>query len=235
MDEETRESREVERPPRPKRLGGRSQRSDEWPERVGGSVGQRSFGFDVEDPDHSSTREQRDRKLGGHAREGRDVVGIRAHVDCELRTSESYRPSGYSALDGDPVRDDGVAALRDEPEPSVLEHEDRRHCAGDGLVEDVDRSFDCARGLVVGADRVRGSLRSRSQQTGIDRPDDTRSRRDTLHGCVIGAASPPLETPAPSYDVPSPLYQSRIASPQKSATTPPSARNGPSGIADFRA
>ena len=191
-------------------------------------------------PIDSATRPQWDRELGGHAGERGDVVGIRAYVGRELCAPKPHRAPGDPALDRDAVRNHGVAALRDEPEPSVLEHEHRRHGARDGLVQGVDRCFDRLRRLVVSLDLVRSSLRRGSQQPGIDRAYDARSRRGMLHGSVIGCRAALLETRGPPlrtarYCVPRSLYQSRIASPQKSAITPPSARNGPSGIADFRA
>ena len=194
MDEEPCKRGEIERPPRPQGFRERSEGAGERTQRVGGLVGQRSLGLDVEDPDSGPAGEQRDRELRRHARQRRDVVRVRVHVGRELWAREPDRAAGDPALDRDPVRDDRVAALRDEPETPVLEHEDRRHRSGDSFVEGVDRSLDRRGRIVVGANLLRRSVRGRGEQTGVDGPDDTRSRRGRLHACVIGARCPLLET-----------------------------------------
>ena len=108
------------------------------------------------------------------------------------------------------------------------------------VVEALERGVDRLARLVLVADRARCRSSRRGKQADVDRPDDARSRRGTLHASGYRLAAP-LEPRRPRarasrlYDVPSSWYQSRIASPQKSAITPPSARKGPSGIADFRA
>ena len=169
----------------PERLRERCERADERPERLGGAVRERALGLDVEHADDRSADAQRDRELGDDARERGDVVGIDRDVGRELCAAEPDRAARDPALDRDPVGDDGVPALRDEPESTVLEHEDRRHDTGDRVVE-APRPR--PRSTCAGSSCARRSrplpLRGSSQQPGVDRPDDTRSRRGTLHALV---------------------------------------------------
>ena len=131
------------------------ERAGQRSQRLGSAVGERALGFDVEDADDRASAPQRNRELGDDTRERGDVVRIRADVGRELRSTEPHRPARDPALDRDPVGDDRVPALGDEPEPSVLEDEDGRHDAGDRVVEAVDRSLDRARRLVVRRRRIR--------------------------------------------------------------------------------
>ena len=147
------------------------------------------------------------------------------------------RPGDRAA--GDPasivtVRDDRVATLRHEPETPVLENEDRRASLRRQLRRRCRSQLDRRRRIVVGADLLRRSVRGRGEQTGVDRPDEPRGRRGGLR-LALSALAARCKRPACRVRRPTPWYQSRMASPQNSATTPPSARNGPSGIADPRA
>ena len=166
----------------------------EWTERFGSCLRKRPLGFDVENADDRASAPQRNRELGEDARQGCDVVRIRGDVRRELRTTEPDRSTGDPMLDGDPVGNDGVAALRDEPQPSVLEDEDGRHDAGDRVVEAVDRGLDRARGLGAVADRARGLARRGREERDVDGAHDTCSRSGTVHVPNIGVPSAVLET-----------------------------------------
>ena len=98
---------------------------DERPDGLRSIGGQRPLGLQVEHADDGAPRPQRHRELRNDARERGDVVGVVAHVHDQLGAPEPDRAAGDAALGRDPLRNDRVAALRDEPEPSVLEHEDR--------------------------------------------------------------------------------------------------------------
>ncbi len=94
MHEEARERSEIQRSAGAKLLRERCERSDERTDRVGGAVGKRALGLDIEDSDDDSAAAQRDREFRDDARQGRDVVGIDRDVRRELRASEADRPAG---------------------------------------------------------------------------------------------------------------------------------------------
>ena len=91
-------------------------------------------------------------------------------IGDDLPATKSDCAAHDPLLDSDAVRHDGVPALRNEPQASVLEHEGGRKHTVDRGVERVDRCVD-------GSDRVVGRIRrahrilDRSgEQAGIERP-----------------------------------------------------------------
>ena len=147
MHEEARERSEVQRPAGPQLLRKRSKRADERTDRVGGGVGKRALGLDIEDSDDDSANTKRDCELGDDARQRCNVVGIDLDVRRELGASEPDRAACDPRLDRDAVGHDRVSALRDEPQSTVLQHEHRRHDPGHCVVEAFDRCLDRPRRL----------------------------------------------------------------------------------------
>ena len=192
MDEEACEGRKVERPPRTQRTGKGRERADKGPQRLGGAVRERALGLDVEDTDDGSPGAKRDRELRDHPGQRLDVVRVGSNVRRELRAAEPDRAPDDAALDREAVRDDRIPALRDQPESSVLEHEDRRHGACDRLVERFDGRLDRLLRLVVRTCFVGRALSGSCEKADVDRPKHTRSRRGTLHALVIGLGASPL-------------------------------------------
>ena len=93
MHEEARERSEVQRPAGPQLLRERSKRADERTDRVGGAVGKRALGLDIEDSDDDSANTKRDCELGDDARQRCDVVGIdRTFGASWARPSRIARP-----------------------------------------------------------------------------------------------------------------------------------------------
>ena len=105
-------------------FGERCQDGCERTNQVRGAVRERALRLDVQRSDDHPPDPQRDGQLGQDARKRRNEVGIGANVGGELRPAEPNRAAHDATLDAQTVRDDRVAALRDEPEPAVLEDED---------------------------------------------------------------------------------------------------------------
>ncbi len=169
MNEEPRESGEVQRSARLESLDPRSERQGERLQRLFCRLREHALGLDVEHADDPALGAERNGDLGPDAGERSDVVRVRTNVRDELRATEPDRPARDPALHRDPVRDDRVAALRCQPQPAVLEDEDRGQDAGDGIGEGSDRGLDRGSGLAVVPSNLVGCPgRSRGQMLGVD-------------------------------------------------------------------
>ena len=142
VDEQPREGREVERTAHAECLRQGSEHRRERAEELRGALGEWTLGLDVQNTDDGLADAQRDRKLRAHGRQRAEVVGIGVHVRRELLVPEPDGPAHDALLDPDAVGDDRIAALRDQPQPAVLEHEERRIDRVDRVVERADGVVD---------------------------------------------------------------------------------------------
>ena len=172
IDEESGEPGKIEDSRRAECRGPRRERSGQGTQELQSSVRDGTLGVDVEHADRDSPLAERQRDLAGHRRRRLQVIGIRLNVDDDLPAAKTDGATHDSLLHSDAVRHDGVPALGDEPETSVLEDEDGRKHPVDRLVECIDCSVDRPYRVVGRIGRAHRLLDCSSEQARIERPQD---------------------------------------------------------------
>jgi hypothetical protein len=200
VHEEPRECREVERPASAQRLCERLQHRGERLEQLGRILGQGSLRLQVEGSDHELSHAQGHGDLRADPGERRYVVRIRADIHRVLRHSEPDGAPHHATLDPEAVRHGRIAVLGDEPEPPVLEHEDRGKHTADRLIQSADGRVDALAGeLRVGARGGGGRLPcSGGENRALERIPAAGRLRHMLHERGIGSSDPLLERPRES-------------------------------------
>ena len=158
VDEEPRERGQIEHAAGGERTG-ECGASGRQPVEAGfGACGQPAFGLDIQDADDRAPDEER--KGGSETGQSGDVVGVGADVGNVLRSAQPDDAASDAAVHPDAVRYHRIASLGDEPEASVLEHEDRGQQPRRRLVQCGHGGVERLQGLVLRGGPGRG-LRGR--------------------------------------------------------------------------